>query len=416
MAAPFDEEAEAIARAAQREALSEAAEAERELDAAFADTANDIRDKLRADPDNANAVRPAIERGFQRTAFKRRKIIAKVIESGAKKGSKAVRKTFRAQYGNDVTQAQLRTSKKALTEAADRIAGRVTVDHVALSKRIRRWDSEIGGEMAAEVERGIKARKGIEQIAKRIEKLDDVTEGLPQYLQRVEELARAGSPELKKVAKRYLARAKESLGVMRDGKLAASPYSLRSPTQKFLRDIQKAGMDGIDRAVREYVKERAAWRARVIARHETVEAMSKSYVENAKRKPGVWAFEWRLSSSHSVPDECDIYARANVHGLGSGKYPAEKLPRRHPGCVCCVVAVMDARHFERQEGGPTAREEYADRKSPGALQWLRQNDATAAKILGPTRHELLHRGVNVLDETGKPLPVGELLGARNAAE
>ncbi len=411
----IDEEAEGIARSAMREALAEAAGADAELNAAFADTAQEIREKLRADPDNANAVRPVVEQAFQRTSFKRRKIIARVIAAGANKAAPAVRKTMRAAFGAETTRAQLRTSKRALLEAENRIAGRVTVDHVSLSQRIRKWDRKLGGEMAREVERGIKQRKGILQIAKKIEKLDTMTEGLPQYLQKVEALARDGAPELKAAVKRYMKQAKK-LGTTVSGAPKASPYSMRSPTQKFLRDIEKAGLDGIDRVCKEYVQERAAWRARVIARSEATTAMRESYVNNAKGKKGVYAFTWLLSrSGHKSPDVCDVLANQNAYGLGPGRYPPDRVPKApHPGCLCHPVAVMDAKAFDRQEGDLTAAQEHADHTSPNAAGWLKQHPDKAAAILGPTRHELFKRGHNVLDPTGKPLPVGELLGVHGS--
>jgi ElaB/YqjD/DUF883 family membrane-anchored ribosome-binding protein len=413
-----DDEAARIFRQTQAEVIADVEHVEQDLQALFKESADSMRvDLQQADNMNGAQIRGAIDKGFEKTVFRRRRVIAQVIESSAPKGSKAVRKTFRVKFGEDTTKAQLRTSKAALNEGANRIAGRTTVDHVSLSKRIRKWDTRIGADMAREIERGLKSKKGIEQIAKRIVKLDNVTEGLPKYLQEIESLARAGSPELKRVAKQYLKRAQAGLGTMTDGVRKASPYSIRSPTQKFLRDIQKAGTDGVDAVVKEYVEKRAAWRANVIARHESLSALDRGYIENARKKPAVYAFHWRLSGAHPTSDECDCYAAANDYGLGPGRYPAEKLPKRHPGCICGIVACVDERHFERTEGGVTARQEYADKKSPTGIEWLKRNPDRAAAILGPTRHELLQRGVNVLDAEGKPRLVRDLLGGHlNAAE
>lgn len=416
---PDDESPEGIYRAAQAAALHEAVSAEAGLQQALDESAAEIRTKLRADPDNANAVRPTVKEALRKTSFKRRRLIAEVIEKASAKGPKAARKTLRQAFGADVTRAQVRTSAKALREGADRIAGRVTVDHVSLSQRIRDVDAELGNEMALQIERGIKTRKGILQIARKIEKLDNVTEGLPKYLQEVESLARRGAPELKATAKAYLKRANKLLGTLQaDGTRKASAYSIRSPTQKFLRDIQKAGADDVDALVKDYIQKRGAWRANLIARNEAVDAMHESYVNNAKGKPGVYAFRWNLSSGgHHRPDVCDLLANQNACGLGPGVYTADKLPGRpHCGCLCAVVACVDSRAFERQEGGPAALEEAADHHSPNAAGWLRQNHGAAAAILGPTRHELFKQGVNVLDAGGRPMLVRDLLGVRNAAE
>jgi hypothetical protein len=349
--------------------------------------------------------------------FRRRKVIAASVEAGALKGPKAVRRTMRAVYGEKVTKTQLRTSATALREGADRIAGKVTVDHVSLSKRIRKWDRRLGDEMAHHIERGIKTRKGIEQIAKKIERLDNVTEGLPKYLQQVEDLARkGGGKELKALAKRYAARAKKLMGEMQaDGSVRASAYSLRSPTSKFLRDIQKAGKDGVDNVVKMYVEERAAWRAKLIARHETVEAYRRSYVESSKSKPGVYAFEWKLSNRHPVPDICDVHAHANYYGLGPGRYPGDRIPERHPSCICSLIACVDRKHFEREESDNKA--DLRDHKSPDGVDWLKQNQTAAAAILGPTRMEAMRQGVPVLTKEHQLIPVGELVPSlKQAAE
>lgn len=331
---PIDEELEAYGRGLA-EALEDVRVAHSELQPLYVETSESIQAHLRKNADNLNGVqlRQVIHGEFEKTVFRRRKVIAASVESSASRGPRAVRKTFRAVYGDDVTKAQLRTSAKALREGADRIAGRVTVDNVSLSKRIRRWDRRIGEEMAVEVERGIKARKGIEQIAKKIEKLDNVTEGLPKYLQQVEDLARkGGGKELRSLAKKFTARAKKLMGEMQaDGSVRASTYSLRSPTTKFLRDIQKT--KDIDAVVKTYVEERAAWRAKLIAKNESVEAFRRSYIENSRNKPGVYAYEWTLSPRHPKPDICDVHRNANYYGLGPGRYPADKIPDRHPSCL-----------------------------------------------------------------------------------
>ena len=37
--------------------------------------------------------------------------------------------------------------------------------------------------------------------------------------------------------------------------------------------------------------------------------------------PDVVAFRWRMSSSHPIVDICDVYANADLYGLGRGVYP-----------------------------------------------------------------------------------------------
>lgn len=66
--------------------------------------------------------------------------------------------------------------------------------------------------------------------------------------------------------------------------------------------------------------------------HESQKAMGEA--------PWVKAMVWNLSGTHphkngGKPDACDRYARANLHGLGRGKYPADQVPDKpHPQCMC----------------------------------------------------------------------------------
>lgn len=405
--------------------LAEAKAGEGKLADLYQETANRVRLAIatRGETISAADLAAEIDEAFQSTLMRRVRAIRTSIEHAAKQGPKAARATFRATYEGATTTAQVRTGRKALEEAAERIAGRVTVDGVSLSRRVRKWDRELGTEMAREVQGGIRSKQGILGIAKKIEKLDAGYEAkLPKYLQEVEELARQGKlKELRGVTKAYAARARRTLGEMQaNGTLKASKYSLRSATQKYLRDIAKAGPEGVDRVVKEYVTERAAYQARLIARTEATNAFRRSYVEQSKNKPGVVGYRWTLSGRHPVEDECDILAEANQHGLGPGVFPADKIPQHpHPNCICGIVAVMDERHFERpvsqRVGVP---DDMRDTESPDAVGWMINNAGKAERIVGPTRWAAFKQGIDVLDHEGRPKLVRDILPrmGRQAAE
>lgn len=411
-----------IYRARLAEVLASVAQGQRDLASIHAQVSVEIIEQIRRAGDNTNALELArqFDEAFKKTAFKRLSITKTLIEKGAKAGPKASRATIRATFGEATTKAQVRASKKALTEASERISGRVTVDGVALSKRIRRVDREVTAEMAREVQAGIQQRKGILGAARKIEKLDPRETKLPKYLSDLELAAREGNlPEVKRLSKQYLKRVAALGEIQVDGTIVASKYSLRKATARFVADVQKASTGGLDKVVKKYVTERAAWRANVIARHETVNAFRQSYLAQTKNKPGVVAFKWNLSTRHAVHgkgggtphDECDLYAVQNAHGMGPGVYPKDQVPDApHPMCLCSCVAVMDRKHFQRAENDQgTFPADMRDAVSPDALGWLRANPDQAAAILGPTRHTLLKQGVHVLDATGKPRLVRELL-------
>jgi hypothetical protein len=327
-----------IFRLHMKDALLAAQKGEGELAILYQEVANDVTAKVEARGDKVTALelQADIDEAFQKTAFKRIKIVKASIENGAKLGPKASKETMRAAYGEEVARAQVRSSKKAFEEAANRIAGKTAVDGVAVSKRMRKVDKQVSAEMAREVERGIRQKKGILGAARKIEKLDPRAVRLPKYLQEVEAAARAGNVDgLKKLTAQYT-RYAEGLGeVQADLTRKASKYSLRTATQRFLKDVEKSGADGVDKIVQKYVTEKAAFRANLIARHETVEAFRRSYIEQSKNKPGVVGMAWKISPTrHGNADECDVYANQNAYKLGPGVYPADKVPKHpHPACI-----------------------------------------------------------------------------------
>lgn len=411
----MSDQALAIYRRRLREAIAAAKLTQTELGLLYTEVANDVRARIGDGSRDALRMQRAIDRAFEKTIFKRVSVIGKAVNDGAQRGPVAARETFRETFQDEATRAQVRASPAALSEAADRIAGRVTVDGVRLSRRIRKWDAKLSGEMARTIQQSVVRREGILQAAARIEAIDATNENLPRYLQEVEALARGGdAKELRAVAKGYLKRTARILGERQPGgAVRASPFSLRAPTQRFLRDIQKAGKAEIDQIVARYVKDKAEYRARVIARHETVEAYRRSYLSQIEGKPGVHGVRWTLSGRHPVPDECDVFANQNAHGLGPGIYPVDKVPSRHTSCICALVAWMDEKHFDRPAESTGVPEEMRDRSSPDAVGWMVDNTGLAQKILGPTRWAAFKRGDTVLDALGRPLPVAEVL-ARGA--
>jgi hypothetical protein len=402
---------------------------ELELEAAHAQLAKNVLAQL---PEAVKGRRSTAEleaifdAEFAKTFPARVRIVRQSIRAGADAGPAASQQTFRAVMGDEVLDAQVRATSAAMSEAADRIAGRITVDKVGLTKRMRRVDREVSQQMATEVQRGIRQKRGILGAARKIERIDPRAVELPQYLQDLEAAARAGDKgAVRDIARSYAGRIAKLGEAQTDGTFIASKYSLKSATKKFVREVQTASDSQLDSVVKRYVQDKLAFQANRIARSETVEAMRQSYVKQTADKPGVVCFEWRLSNRHeaalhggSKMDVCDILANQNAYGLGPGRYPAEHVPAMpHPNCLCTVHAVIDRKFFDRpaDEDGQVP-EDMQDHESPDAAGWLAANPDKARAILGPTRHALLEKGVPVLEPTGQPKRVGDLLkpGARKA--
>ena len=58
--------------------------------------------------------------------------------------------------------------------------------------------------------------------------------------------------------------------------------------------------------------------------------------------PDCVAFKWKLSNRHSCDDICDLYACADLWGMGKGIFPKDKLPKLpvHPNYMCRVVPIF----------------------------------------------------------------------------
>lgn len=88
------------------------------------------------------------------------------------------------------------------------------------------------------------------------------------------------------------------------------------------------------------------------------------------------AYKWSLSSRHPVDDICDMYAEADLYGLGKGVFPKDAAPVNpaHPHCLC---------HY-----APVYRSELKGRKRSNNVEengraWLKTQSVSAQeKILG----------------------------------
>ena len=305
-----------------------------------------------------------------------------------------------------------------MAAASERIRGKVTVDRLSLSRRIHRADVATTDLMRRQITGSIRAGEGVIRIAERLLDLDKPTVNLPQHVEALRDAARhaaetGNEQAYRDAVERYRGRvSKLGQGVSK----GAGQFTVRSATQQLVKDLGKAKLEDVDKIVDRWVVERARHQARLVARHETVESFRQVYRENTGAKDYAHGFRWVTSGSHPKPDECDSYAGQDAYGLGPGGYPADALPMTpHPACLCSQVAIIDSQHFKRELAKLQGRDEpskpWATGKSETPAQWLASKPkAFQQAMLGPTRFKLFTNGRNVLDKTGKPLPVYELLG------
>lgn len=195
----------------------------------------------------------------------------------------------------------------------------------------------------------------------------------------------------------------------------AGEYTVRSATQRLVKDLRAAKTEDIDKVVNRWTLDRARYQARLIARTELVESYRESY-KRSSDQPYVKGYRWTLSPSHPRIDDCDSYASQDLDGMGPGGYlPGNEPLSPHPADGCSLSTIVDENHFDRQiaihEGRPEPPKPWLSGKRVDAHEWLNGKPrGFQRKLLGPTRIKYFDKGERVFDEKGKLLPVHVVAG------
>lgn len=101
---------------------------------------------------------------------------------------------------------------------------------------------------------------------------------------------------------------------------------------------------------------------------ETNRAYTEAFVTSVSEAPGVAGVRFTLSPLHPRPDICDMYARANLHGLGKGVYPRGAHPYpAHPMTLSYLVAVFVEEITDEDRAGATTPFDWL-RTQPASVQ------------------------------------------------
>lgn len=144
----------------------------------------------------------------------------------------------------------------------------------------------------------------------------------------------------------------------------------------------------ISKAIRVAAYEKTRYFAERIARTETARAWNAGVFRRWSEDTDCVAFQWKLSTAHPVTDICDLYAHANLYGMGPGIFPKDKVPvlPAHPNCMCRLRPVMT--------GSDLLQTEHAeDMVNKGGTDYLKKVSAeTRKKILGVKGSESFEMG------------------------
>lgn len=120
-----------------------------------------------------------------------------------------------------------------------------------------------------------------------------------------------------------------------------------------------------------------------VVRTEINRAFTESFVAASRQHPEVIAVKFNLSPLHPRPDICDLYARANLHGLGPGVYPPGNHPYpAHPETLSYLTVVFVDEVTDADRAGQQS-----------AFDWLRGQDPDAQDaVLGQHKGAALRAG------------------------
>lgn len=102
--------------------------------------------------------------------------------------------------------------------------------------------------------------------------------------------------------------------------------------------------------IRPDVKGGVSYAAKRLGRTELNNAFHTAQIAQREDSPFTKGFQWHLSGSHPVPDECNEYAE-KVHSRGGepGVFSVGSVPKKpHPNCLCYLTTVLvEDEEFQR---------------------------------------------------------------------
>ena len=121
-----------------------------------------------------------------------------------------------------------------------------------------------------------------------------------------------------------------------------STKGLQAAYNGVINAIEKGNKEKIDKAIKVAVQEKTRSFAERIARTEKARAYADGILYKYANNDDCIAFKWKLSSRHPCDDICDLYAHADLWGMGEGIFPKDKVPSLpvHPNCMCRLVPVF----------------------------------------------------------------------------
>ena len=122
----------------------------------------------------------------------------------------------------------------------------------------------------------------------------------------------------------------------------SSTYNhFRTALNSLLDKMDKGSEKAVQKAILTAIEEKSRYVAERIARTEAARARYDAFIARYGEDDSVVAYQWKLGSRHPAEDICDMYAHADLYGLGAGVFPKDRAPVNpaHPHCLCHYAPV-----------------------------------------------------------------------------
>ena len=181
------------------------------------------------------------------------------------------------------------------------------------------------------------------------------TQSLPKFLQDLTQVARRAGVSRGEIL--------AALKPIRRQIAKGTTAGMRAAYSQLIDALEDQNEKALNKAIYAATQERTRYFADRIARTEMARAYQDGFLLKWDNNDDCIAYQWRLSGRHPRYDICDLYAKANLYGMGPGIFPKDKVPRlpAHPHCMCFLKPVIR---------GMINNEEPIDRVEEGGREYL----------------------------------------------
>lgn len=166
---------------------------------------------------------------------------------------------------------------------------------------------------------------------------------LPKYMDELTRWTRRSRENLSEAEVKDLQRAIRKVRAQAEGLVDdSSTYNhFRTALNSLFDKLDQGSEKAAEKALQAAIEEKSRYVAERIARTEAARARYDAFIARYGEDDSVVAYQWKLGSRHPAEDICDMYAHADLYGLGAGVFPKnlEPVNPAHPHCLCHYAPV-----------------------------------------------------------------------------